>query len=374
MPRAFAITPATPSVRLNASGQGEFSFAVSNALGRPVRARITVVPEGNTRRDWLSVAGESERDFASDGTQQVTIRVSAPAGTPQGAYTFHPLVSSVTNPDEDYADGPTVTFEVSPTAAPKKPFPWWIVAVAGGVVVILVIAGLVFSKLKGGGGQPVHSTPCNDTDQKCAKGLACLKRDPTSPAQCLALVDTRCKANTDCESQLCADGKCAEPPPGARCLGDAECPPSQKCVEARPGVKACLLRQDRKCASDIECSSGFCTDARTCSRDDGRCTEPTKATDCRPGVSECRNNVCLLVQGQQCTQDTQCTTGFCNGTCQPTPPCVPPCLLGNICVRGVCRPRIIFQPLDPSILRRAQPLEPIIRDHRIRPGNQPQTP
>ena len=46
---------------------------------------------------------------------------------------------SAQNPDEDFAEGPTVSFEV-PAPAPKKPFPWWIVAVAAAVV--LVIGGL----------------------------------------------------------------------------------------------------------------------------------------------------------------------------------------------------------------------------------------
>ena len=306
--RCHAPSPSLPPLRPSSSTppvRESLSFAVSNALGRGTRARITVVPEGNTKRDWLTVAGESERDFASDGTQKVTIRVNAPAGTPQGAYTFHPLVSSVTNPDEEYADGPTVTFEVAASAPPKKPFPWWIVAVAGGVLVIAVGAIVVFSQLQGGA--KLHEA-CDDAEKKCSGKLTCVKKG--AAAECLGAVDVKCKAKEDCESGTCSGGKCAEPPPGVRCQADAGCPPSQKCIEARPGVKACLLRSERACINDIDCASGFCTDKKTCSRDDGRCTQATKATDCRTGVTDCVNDVCVLVQGQTCTQNNQCVTGF----------------------------------------------------------------
>ncbi len=48
-------------------------------------------------------------------------------------------------PDIDFADSPSIAFEVKAVPAkvePKKPFPWWIAAVA--VLAIAVVGGLVW--------------------------------------------------------------------------------------------------------------------------------------------------------------------------------------------------------------------------------------
>ncbi len=353
MPRAFDITSAAPTAKLNASGQGELSFTVSNALGRPVRARINLVPEGNTKREWLSIAGEPERDFAADGTQQVTVRVNA-AGAPQGTFSFHVLVSSLNNPDEEYANGPTVSVEAPAAAPPPKKFPWWIVALAAGVVVIIAVAAIIFSKAKGPG---LHDA-CDDKDNKCPGSMACVTPKGATRTECLALAGTKCKDPKDCVTGVCEGEKCQEPPTGSRCAADTDCPQTQKCVDVRAGVKACLLRQDRPCRNDLECASAWCQeDKKVCSRDDGRCDKPE---ECKPGVLECKNSSCLLTAGQTCSQDQQCATGFCEGTCKPSPPCNPPCnrRLRETCVRGECRP-IIIDRIDPFIIREAIPLRRI---------------
>lgn len=351
MPRAFAITPATPTIRLNASGQGEISFTVSNALGRAARIRITLVPEGQTKREWLALSGDAERDLAADGTQQVSVKIAAPAGTAPGSYGFHPLVSTVTNPDEEYAEGATVSFDVAPSAAPKQPFPWWIVAAGAGALVIIIVAITVFSKLSH---LHLHDT-CNPAKSKCASSLACV---PTgSKSECLTVAGKKCEARADCASDICTDGRCVEPPPGANCAADTDCPRSQKCVDVRPGVKSCLLRQEQPCTGDLQCVSAWCTDKKVCSRDDGRCAPETATQDCRPNVLECKNNLCVLLAGQVCSKDEQCTTGFCDGTCKPSPPCIPACPEFYTCVRGTCRPFMIMHPLNTQILRQATPLQ-----------------
>jgi hypothetical protein len=68
MVRSFAITTPSPSLQLKAPGQGEHSFTVTNALGRPVRVRAQVVPEGQTQGEWLDIAEADERDLPPDGT------------------------------------------------------------------------------------------------------------------------------------------------------------------------------------------------------------------------------------------------------------------------------------------------------------------
>src|SRR5687767_3776155 len=127
MPRAFDITPASPTIKTNADGKAEVSFTVSNKLGRQVRARARPEIEGSTQSKWLSIIGSDERDFASDGTQQVTVRFAADPGTVPGPYPFHLLVSNVSNPDDEYAHGPTVIAQLEKVKVEqRKPFPWWI--------------------------------------------------------------------------------------------------------------------------------------------------------------------------------------------------------------------------------------------------------
>jgi hypothetical protein len=139
MARVFAITTTATSLRLDAQGLAETSFTVSNASGHALRGRAEVRATDSKQQGWLSVVGDAERDFPSNGTHQIAVRLAAPAGSPAGTFSFRLDMVSSKNPDEDFAEGPTVTFEV-PAPAPKKPFPWWIVAVAAAVV--LIVGGL----------------------------------------------------------------------------------------------------------------------------------------------------------------------------------------------------------------------------------------
>lgn len=327
MPHAFDITTTTPSIKLSAAGEGELVFTVSNALRRPVRGRILAQPEGNTLAAWLAVSGLTERDFAADGTHQVKVQVKVPAGAPAGRYGFHLLVSSVINPDEDYAAGPSVSFEVVPSAPKKKPFPWWLVLLGAGVLVVGVGAVLLFSKLRG----PGLNDPCDPAASDCPATMTCVPDRQV----CLLNEGESCQRPEDCAIGRCEEGKCAFPPPGANCQADGDCPPPQKCVEVTPGVKACLLRPDQPCTRDIDCSSLWCLEEReVCSRDDGRCTDNS---ECRPPAFTCDNGTCRKVNGQPCVNHAECASGFCEQTCRPSPPCVPPCRRPQVCVRGRCQ-------------------------------------
>lgn len=329
MPRAFDITSATDSVNLDASGRGELSFTVSNALGAPVRARITVLPSGDARPEWTSIKGGAERDFTADGTQQVTVQFQVPPGTPPGRFTFQLLVADVTNPDERYAQGPTAAFVV-PTVAPvaqKKPFPWMLVALVGGIVVIIaVVVGII-----AGHGGPELGEACPEGD--CGKGLQCTGADG---GVCLGQAGFKtCKSDDQCVTGLCKDGKCEQVPPGGACKPNGSCPPQQKCVQVA-STRFCLLVAAQKCERDLDCSSLFCKD-KVCARDDGRCD--TNA-DCKSPSTCSPSKVCLLPDGQACTTPTMCLSGFCPaGTCAPAPTaqqCPFVCPDGTTCVNGGC--------------------------------------
>lgn len=338
MPRAFDITSATDSVTLDASGHGVLAFTVSNALRTQVRARATVFADGDARPEWMTVEGGPEREFAPDGTQQFTVRFHVPPGTAPGRRTFHLVVVDVTNPDERYAQGPTVAFTVveAPVPVKKKPFPWLLVALAAGVLLIL---GTVVKVLSDRGEPKPEPEPTvtlaaigeSCAELKCQEGLVC----PQATKVCLGPEGfVGCKDNTQCVTARCTSGVCIQPPPGGACGPGNACPEDQKCASVL-GPRACLMQPGKSCDGDVQCSSLYCRQG-TCTRDDGKCEG---SADCK-GNFRCQpNKLCMIPNFLACTSSVLCASGNCvNGTCQPPKvACSPPCSGDFVaCVGGRC--------------------------------------
>ncbi|MFP2929004.1 hypothetical protein ACLESO_28155 [Pyxidicoccus sp. 3LG] len=330
MPRAFDITAVTDSIRLDSSGKGEVAFTVSNALRAPVRARISVVPGPGAKPEWFTVSGDSERDFAPDGTQQVTVQVRVPPGTPPGRFTFHPLVVDVTDPDERYAEGPSTGFEVVAAPPPAKPFPWLWVALAAGVVLIVgTVIGIVASR---GGDKPELKEPC--PEGVCDKGLTCTAADG---GVCLVAEGQSCDGGALCSTGFCGRAGTCELPLGERCTTNANCPGPLKCTEVL-GNRLCMLEPGQPCERDSDCSSFWCGSQNKCNRDDGRCDSNE---DCRKPSTCGPSKLCQLADGQQCTRNESCLSGFCAGTCQQPPirfACPAGCPPFSACSQGRCIP------------------------------------
>ncbi|HXJ93707.1 MAG TPA: PASTA domain-containing protein [Terriglobia bacterium] len=136
MATVFNITTASNTVRLDGQQRGEVAFTVSNTSGRPLRGRAKLVPLDSTPKSWLTIAGESERDFPAGGVQQFTVQVAVPSESKEGRYVFRLDAVAVQNPDEDYTQGPAIAFVLAKQEKAKR-FPWWIPALA-----VLVIAAL----------------------------------------------------------------------------------------------------------------------------------------------------------------------------------------------------------------------------------------
>jgi len=146
MKTSFSINTSITAVKAGDSGRAQVKFTVTNTTTRAMRAAAAAKPLGATRREWLSLTGETERDLAGGATDDFVVSFdgsSAPAGT----YPFRLEVSSSSNPDEDVAEGPTVNVDVAgkPTTPPpvKKPFPIWIIFVIAGVLLLVGIIVLV---------------------------------------------------------------------------------------------------------------------------------------------------------------------------------------------------------------------------------------
>jgi hypothetical protein len=139
MSTPFAITTATNSVFLDDNRQVRAHITVSNTSGRTLRGRAIVKAENPTVEKWLDIEGDVARSFAVAGTEQYTIRVDVPDDAPAGNYSFHLDMVGEERPDEQYAEGPTLTFEVpEPAEAADQGFPRTLVLA---IAALLVIGG-----------------------------------------------------------------------------------------------------------------------------------------------------------------------------------------------------------------------------------------
>lgn len=139
MANVFSITASATSLRTDAKGQAEVSFTATNTSGRPIKARAEAKASDPAQQAWLTVVGETERDFPVDGTHQFSVKVTVPPGNPAGQHSLRLDVVSTANPDDDFEEGPTISLEVGASAPVKRKFPWWIAAAAA---VVLAIGGV----------------------------------------------------------------------------------------------------------------------------------------------------------------------------------------------------------------------------------------
>ena len=154
MPKSFTITTtATDVLKADAKRHAEAVFTVTNVSSRPVRGMARVSALDNTKQEWLSLVGESERDFGAGTTQQFAVNFDA-AVAPQSAakYPFKLVVASAMNPDEDFAESPIVAVEISSAPAevqkpPSRPM-WWLIPVIAVVLIGIVVGAWLLLRKK----------------------------------------------------------------------------------------------------------------------------------------------------------------------------------------------------------------------------------
>ena len=146
MTNSFAVTSlATEPLKLDRSGKATVVFTVTNTTSKPLRGLAKVKALGNTKQEWLSIAGETERDFPAGGTQQfaVDFNSSAPSAATasplqSGKYEFRLNVASSANSDEDFTESSPVVIEVPQLTPPPPPNLWrWIIPAIAIVLIVL---------------------------------------------------------------------------------------------------------------------------------------------------------------------------------------------------------------------------------------------
>lgn len=163
MPPSFTITTPVPTIPANADGKAEVTFTVANTSGMPARAMAKIVPSGDTRAEWLSIAGENERDFPVNGTQPFAVNALVPAGVPEGSYPFRLDMVSARKGGEERIEGPVVQLVVPPRTAPPPPKSYWWIIVA--VLALLLIIAVAVVLKKRPADVPTDTSGTTDTTQ-----------------------------------------------------------------------------------------------------------------------------------------------------------------------------------------------------------------
>ncbi len=165
MPTFTITTTATEALKADSKGHAEVVFTVTNTSPKPARGLAKAKALDNTKQEWLTLRGESERDFAPAATQQFVVSFDGPLmtpGSPVGKaaatqpssahesatgvaaaptkYRFRLDIANAAKPDEDFTEGQVVTVEAA-VGKKKTGFPIWIIPVAA-VVLIGIGVGL----------------------------------------------------------------------------------------------------------------------------------------------------------------------------------------------------------------------------------------
>lgn len=150
MARPFTIKPAAETIELDRARGSEVVFTVSNASGRPINARGRISVADPAQKAWFKLQDEPERKLKVDETTQYKVKIAVPPNAAAGSYKLQFDVVEVDN-EESFTEGSPVGFQVKGATAPTpKKFPWWIVAAAAGVLV-LVGGGIgIFMAMSGG--------------------------------------------------------------------------------------------------------------------------------------------------------------------------------------------------------------------------------
>ena len=170
----IADCPTTLTLAKDASGAqaGTLALNLRNTTDRPQAGRVRVEPQSGAQPAWFRVEGaaptspaEKDLDFEARATQTVRVAVAVPAGTPGGQHLFRVRVTAERDPDNDYTQSPAVAFQVlppeaKPVAPPKARFPWW--AIAAAVAVLVVVVGIFVWIFRAGSGEAVLSTQVGD--------------------------------------------------------------------------------------------------------------------------------------------------------------------------------------------------------------------
>ena len=141
-------------IRCQAGESTTAAFNVTNETGQRLRISALVQPDSPAEAGWFTIDGGSERDLSPGTSDQITLRLQVPRDVTPGRYAFRLQVYSTEDPEKS-VQSPAVALEVpalepepgprpEPQPEPKRAFPWLIIAIVAGVLVLGGVLAAVF--------------------------------------------------------------------------------------------------------------------------------------------------------------------------------------------------------------------------------------
>jgi PASTA domain len=190
MTTQWVVTNAAERIELDGQKQGETTFTVSNPTSRGDRAVLDMVAGDGAELSWFSVA-DPQRFVTAGGSVAYVVKVEVPAGAAPGSHWIQGRVYSASSaPEESSVLSGRVFVDVAQSAPAPKRKPWWIIAVAAALV-LLVVGVITWVALSRGG------TPAPAPAAKTSKAAAPTASTPPSPSVVPNLVMLTEKQATD---------------------------------------------------------------------------------------------------------------------------------------------------------------------------------
>jgi PASTA domain len=188
----WAITNAAERIVLDDQKQGETTFTVSNPTSKADRAVLDVVTGAGTDQSWFSVA-DPQRLVTASGSVAYLVKVAVAADAAPGPHWIQGRVYSADSaPEESSVLSGRIFVDVAAPVPAAKPRPWWIIAVAA--LVVLVVVGVVSWVLVRGKGEPAPAAAAKPSP---AASSSPSRSAPPSPAVVPNLVSLTEKQATD---------------------------------------------------------------------------------------------------------------------------------------------------------------------------------
>lgn len=144
----LVLRPST--VRNGETATGSATYSVTNKTGATMHTRLRIAPAEGADAAWFKVRDGDERYIAPGATESFSVELAVPGG--KGSQSFSAVAVNLADPDNDHEEGPVIAFDAPALKADSDgKFPWWIVAVAGGLILLVGGAVAVFMLIGRGG-------------------------------------------------------------------------------------------------------------------------------------------------------------------------------------------------------------------------------
>lgn len=150
-----------------APATGSAVYSVTNKSTASCQGRLSVQVSPASKAEWFTIDGDRERNFDAGQTQTASVKINIPPEVAAGDYPFRLRVVSISDPDNDHAEGAVTVVKLS--GPQKPPSKWWIWLLVA-LIALAVIGGIVWYLVTPHGNVPNFVGQTVDQAQKNSAG------------------------------------------------------------------------------------------------------------------------------------------------------------------------------------------------------------